>query len=138
MKRIYWLVAGGVVFFIVLAADLFTDLRIGDKVNHFDGAIYRSVVLLPCILFLIIYARAYNLLSILLVIAMVGINFMNLFDGLYNLFRGYGWFFTGSEDGAGDAITDNFFQSIPLWAHVLIKIGGSALTILLYKKHYEH
>lgn len=53
------------------------------------------------------------------------------FDGIYNLLRGYGIFFTGSDD-PDDADADNFLQSVPLWLHVVIKVGGLALFVILY------
>ncbi len=134
MKKLnYWLVAGSAVFFIVLAADLFTDLR-SDSINHTRGAFLRALGLLPCLIFFSLAPKKTKWYIPLIVLAMIGINYWNLFDGLYNLFRGFGWFFTGSEDGADDAKTDNFLQSIPLWAHVFIKIGGSIATILIYIK----
>lgn len=54
-----------------------------------------------------------------------------LFDGLYNLLRGFGWWYMGSDD-EDDAETDNFLQRLPLWAHVTIKLGGFALFTTLY------
>jgi hypothetical protein len=53
------------------------------------------------------------------------------FDGIYNRLRGYGWWFTGSDD-ADDALLDNVLQSLELWQHVSIKIGGFLLTLILY------
>lgn len=60
-----------------------------------------------------------------------------LFDGLYNLFRGFKFWFTGSEDGPEDAKTDNFLQSIPLWLHITIKLGVTALTTFFYIKYFH-
>lgn len=128
-----WLLAGIISFFIVLAIDVITDLKIGDKINHDRGAFLRILGLTPSVICLIFATNEKKwLLIAILVLAMVGINYMNLFDGFYNIFRGFGWFFTGSEDGAGDARTDNFFQAIPLWGNIVIKIGGSLVTIIFY------
>lgn len=60
--------------------------------------------------------------------------FLVLFSGVYNLLRGYGFFFNGSEDGKSDAITDNFFQAIPFWLGNLIKIILFAGSTYLYLK----
>lgn len=136
MRKNIWLVGGVVIFFIVLSTDLFTDLRIGDKVNHQRGALLRFIGLIPCILCFVRYKKA-TFVSALFTLAMVGFNYMNLFDGFYNVFRGYNWFFTGSEDGAGDAMSDNFFQSIPLWAIISIKLVGSVASIFLYYKNKQ-
>jgi len=53
------------------------------------------------------------------------------FDGLYNKLRGFGFWFTGSDD-PDDAKTDNFLQSLKLWQHIAIKVGGLLLLILTY------
>lgn len=58
--------------------------------------------------------------------------FLVLFDGFYNTFRGFGFFYRGSEDGKNDAITDNFFQSIPMWAGIVIKLVLFAGSTYLY------
>jgi len=53
------------------------------------------------------------------------------FDGLYNKLRGFNWWFTGSND-PDDANTDNFLQKLKLWQHVAIKLGGLAISIIIY------
>lgn len=131
MRKNIWLIGGIIIFFIVLSIDLFTDLRIGDKVNHQRGAIVRVLGLIPCLVCLIVYRPVKWWIAP----SLMCFNYWNLFDGFYNIFRGFGWFFTGSEDGAGDAASDNFLQSIPLWAHICIKILGSLITIFLYFKN---
>ena len=59
--------------------------------------------------------------------------FLLLFDGFYNAFRGFGFFYRGTND-TDDAKTDNFFQSIPMWAGIAIKIllfvGSTYLYIM--------
>lgn len=129
------LIAGIIIFVIVLAIDVITDLRLGYTINHTRGLILRCIGILPCLICFVIASDNQKIfLMSFVVLAMVGINYMNLFDGFYNIFRGHGWFFTGSEDGAGDAKTDNFLQAIPLWAQVLFKIGGSISMIFIYIK----
>lgn len=135
IKFNFWLIVGIVLFSAVLAVDIYTDLRSGYEIDHVRGLALRMIGMLPCIVCLVAATRQdkYTVI-IVIVIAMIGFNYLNLFDGLYNVFRGYGWFFTGSEDGKGDAVTDNVFQSIPLWATIVIKIGGSLLSIFVYTK----
>jgi len=58
------------------------------------------------------------------------------FDGIYNVLRGFNWWFTGSDD-ADDAKSDNFLQSLKLWQHIAIKIGGLALLITIYILFYD-
>ena len=57
------------------------------------------------------------------VILMIGFLFWFLFDGLYNILRGFGWWFTGSDD-KGDAKTDDLIQGLKPWQHKALKIGG--------------
>lgn len=57
--------------------------------------------------------------------------FLLLFDGFYNLFRGFGFFYRGTND-TDDATTDNFFQSIPIWAGIVIKLALFAGSTYLY------
>jgi hypothetical protein len=63
--------------------------------------------------------------------AMVAFFIWVVFDGLYNLVRGYHFFFTGTND-SNDARTDNFLQSLSLWQHVAVKCVGLATLIGLY------
>lgn len=59
--------------------------------------------------------------------------FVFWFDGLYNVFRGFEFFYLGTNDN-DDAKTDNFFQSIPIWVGIAIKIvliTGSTLLFLV-------
>lgn len=134
MKK-YYLLIGIIVFALVLIVDLYTDLHIGEKVDHKRGAILRALGLLFSLIPLTLYSKGRGvniLLAGLLSCSAIGFNYLNFFDGFYNVFRGHPWFFTGSEDGAGDAMTDNFFQAIPLWLHATIKIVGSLTSILIY------
>lgn len=54
-----------------------------------------------------------------------------IYDGLYSVLRGFNFWFLGSED-EGDAITDNFWQSIGVWYTKIIKITGSLLWVGVY------
>lgn len=135
MKKKYFLLIGIITFLIVLALDLYTDLRLGDKIDHQRGAFLRALGLLFPLIFFTLYKEAKGWLILIvgfLSCVVIGFNYLNLFDGFYNIFRGHWWFFTGSEDGAGDAKTDNFFQAIPIWAQAVIKIGGSIASIIIY------
>lgn len=134
MKK-YYLLIGIAAFFIVLGVDLYTDLEAGVNIDHKRGAILRAIGLLFSLIPLTLYSKGKGvniLLAGFLSTLLIGFNYLNFFDGFYNIFRGYGWFFTGSEDGSADAITDNFFQAIPLWLHATIKIIGSLTSILIY------
>lgn len=47
---------------------------------------------------------------------------MFLFDGGYNIYRREPFFWRGTEDGKNDAKTDNFWQSMPQAAHIILKL----------------
>lgn len=70
------------------------------------------------------YASAASALMVALLIWL-------LFDGLYNWVRGYGWWFTGSDD-KDDAATDNILQRLKLWQHILLKIGLLLVSLAVY------
>lgn len=57
--------------------------------------------------------------------------FLFLFDGVYNTLRNFGFFYRGTND-PDDALTDNFFQVIPFWLGILIKIILFAGSTYLY------
>lgn len=139
VNKTIWLFCGIASFLLVLCIDVITDVKLGEGVNHTRGALIRTLGLIPSLVFFIMakgVERERILWIGLIALIMMGFNYLNLFDGFYNLCRGYSWFFTGSEDGAGDAKTDNFFQAIPIWLTVIVKIGGSIGSIYLYKKIY--
>lgn len=114
---------------VKLKYDLHHTIRHGYEWRLMAGASIPSIVLF------VIAAHPYSFWNgaLLAVISagMAAFFLWNLFDGPYNLARGYGWWFTGTED-IGDANTDNFLQSIPLWFQIVIKIGGLAGLIFLY------
>lgn len=58
--------------------------------------------------------------------------FSLLFDGGFNIWRKEPFFWRGTEDSIDDAISDNFWQSIPAWAHITIKLVLSFGTAYLY------
>jgi hypothetical protein len=45
--------------------------------------------------------------------------------------RGYHFFFTGTDD-SNDAKMDNFLQSLSLWQHVAVKVGGLGVLVGVY------
>lgn len=137
---IYLIIAGIVTFLAVLAWDVITDYQKWlneHKVVHKSFSEFGVRVLLLIIPGILFFLAAHNETPLLatakvfVIGSMIGFNFFNFFDGIYNLARGYNWFFTGSDD-EDDADTDNFLQSIPLWLHIFFKVGGSAISIFLY------
>lgn len=53
------------------------------------------------------------------------------FDGIYNILRREGFFYTGTNDPE-DAASDNFLQAIPTWTQVFIKTLPLGILIYLY------
>lgn len=76
------------IFVLVLATDLFTDVRLyyrKRKVNHSRGAVLRIVGLVPAVYFLGWIA-----------IPAMGFIYLILFNGLYNVLIGQKWGFIGT------------------------------------------
>lgn len=100
-------------------------------INHTKEWCFMAIAAAPAIYFYTMASSLAWYLAAPLSAAMMAFFIWLLFDGLYNKVRGYNWWFTGSDD-ADDARTDNFLQSIDLWLHKLIKIGGNILLIATY------
>jgi len=125
--------------FILLAAtiagNVWYDLKLYFKEKrrpHKKGWRLKGSTSIPSLVLLIwvseyewYYAAGFSIL-------MVMSWFLLLFDGFYNVIRGFGFFYRGSEDGKEDAKTDNFFQSIPMWAGIVIKVVLFAGSTYLY------
>lgn len=82
------MIYGIVIFIVVLAADLFTDIRLyykKKKVNHVRGAILRTIGLAPAV-WLMGWLSA----------PMLFFAYLILFNGVYNLFINQPWEFTGT------------------------------------------
>lgn len=101
------------------------------KVKHSKEWLIMAACNIPAIIIFTINSSLIWYWAALLSGLMIAFFIWLFFDGIYNLLRGYGIFFTGSDD-KDDATTDNFLQAIPLWLHVFIKVGGLALFTLLY------
>jgi hypothetical protein len=100
-------------------------------VNHKKGLILVAAMYAPVIFLWADYSDLSILIGISISSGLLASWYWFLFDGLYNILRGFGWWFTGSDD-ADDARFDDFLQKIPKWAHVLIKTGLIILFTYLY------
>lgn len=112
-----------VIFSATLAVDLYTDIRRWKKnqpVSHTRGAILRLVGLIP-VIYLLTWPSA----------PFVCFLYWFLFDGLYNTFRKFGWWFTGSDD-KDDAKLDNFLQGLKVRQIKVIKVGGMVVSFAFY------
>lgn len=138
-----------ILFYAILGykvRDNFEKWKIDTPVNHSKEWKWYAIILsLTSGAFLIWLSDAPLVVSIPVSLLMIAFWFWFLFDGAYNLLRkGYaedeGWklakgqydfWYTGSND-KDDAVTDNFLQRLPLWAHILIKIGGIIILTASY------
>jgi hypothetical protein len=135
-----------ILFLAVLAWDIVSDYKKWLKersVNHSKEWWIRVLALLPCIAILcwpklidiasasLLMAVCFWLISIASSALIVAVYFWLLFDGLYNVIRGYNWWYTGTDD-VDDAKTDNLLQRLTLWQHILLKIGGCVAATILY------
>lgn len=121
-----------IAFLVVLAYDLFSDYSVwihGVRVNHGSGLKERIAVLTIPVLLFTIPLKGGFVWGLLLSGAMCGFVYWTLFDGLYNVMRGFSWMFTGSVD-ADDAATDKFLRRYPWvqWA----RIGMAGALLITY------
>ena len=130
------MLAAIILFFAVLAWDVISDYQKwlkGRGVIHGKEAWIRCVMLIPAIVLFTVAHPGNSWWHLAYTLVMCFFVFWTIFDGAYNVLRGFNWWFTGSND-PDDADTDNFLQSIPLWLHILIKLGGCAGGLFLYFK----
>jgi hypothetical protein len=130
------LTIGAALVIIVLTAKLVGNYKLWlqrKPVNHKKEWVFMA---LGCVPSIILYTLASDFMWYIAapVSALMFAFFIWLFfDGIYNLLRRYGFFFTGSDD-ADDAVSDNFLQALPLALHVLIKTVPLGLLIYFYIK----
>jgi hypothetical protein len=111
------------IFLLTLAIDIWTDYKFWKRnipVDHTRGAILRLIGLVPVLFLLGWYS-----------IPLVGFAYWILFDGIYNLARGFKWWFTGSDD-KDDAMLDNLLQKLTERQQEILKIGGLLISIHIY------
>jgi hypothetical protein len=128
-----WLsISGAVLFIAILVWRLSNNLqqnRAGKIIDHSHETVIRVFSLLPSFVLLSIPLGYFGFLVVTFMLAFWWVTF---FDGMFGVKRDRGFWDLGTEDGKYDANTDNFFQNLKLWEHQAIKIGGCALTLLIY------
>lgn len=118
------------IFLTVLTVDLITDYRKwlrGKRVRHTWEAFVRVLCLVPAIILLTRFEWYWFPVPALMVMFWYWL----LFDGFYNTLRGYGWWFTGSDD-PDDAHSDNLLQELTLKQHIILKLSGCLVTAGVY------
>lgn len=120
-------------FFLIMYLDLSADLEKWENdvpVEHSKEAGFR-IALLTVSWLLFAIPVSFSLWGMIATTAAMFFWYWTLFDGLYNICRGFEWFFAGSDD-PDDAGTDNFLQWVgPTW-HRIIKVGGILLSTIGY------
>ena len=127
-------------FFIILKWDVYSDHKKWmrkEPVNHSKDAIIRVLLLLPCY-GLLLYPKLvdrYNVWHILIqcfIVAMlIASVWWELFDGWYNIKRGYKWRFSGTKD-ADDAKSDKILYLFSETERALLKFTLIACFLILY------
>ena len=125
------------IFVLVLGICLAVDYHkwlSHEDINHTIRFFYRIVFLLPTAVGLTVQADNdwYKVLPVVYV--MLGFAWVNLFDGIYNVLRSYGWYFNGSRDEQHDSKIDRFWMALPNWLEACLKIGGFLAAVFTYYK----
>jgi hypothetical protein len=118
-----------ILFTATLTIDLATDYRRwlrGKPINHTRGAVLRLIGLLPAVVLLSWHGSFWLIVAATL---MTGFLYINLFDGLFNILRGFPWFYPGS-DGPEDGVVENLLQKYP-WLQA-VKVMGAVVAIVWY------
>lgn len=122
-----------ILFFGVLTWDLFTDYKkwLKDKaVKHTKEAWERAILLLPSTICFTMDLPIAFWKALIMVLIMEFFVYWNLFDGLYNKFRGFDWWFTGSID-KDDAKLDKFQRKHSIRALKISLAAGSTIVYFL-------
>jgi hypothetical protein len=120
-----------ILFTATLTIDVATDYRRwlrGKPINHTRGVVLRLIGLLPAVWCLAL-PLPINFKVQTSAILMTGFLYMNLFDGLFNILRGFPWFYAGSN-GPEDGKIENLLQKYP-WLQA-VKIIGAVVAIVWY------
>lgn len=134
LSNIQWLIVGIVLCAGAIAFNVWYDLRLWFKEKrrpHKKGWRLKAVTSAPALIALSFASNFIWVVSLIVTSILLMCLFLLFFDGFYNTFRGFGFWYRGSND-LDDASTDDFFQSIPIWAGVALKILLVSGSILLY------
>lgn len=132
-----YLVAAISLFAAVLSWDLQSDYQKWlqtRRVLHTLEGWHRAGLLIPSGVCLMMFRDQYPVFQWWVpieVIFLLGSWYWFLFDGIYNILRGFNFWFTGSND-QDDAHTDNFLQWLPRWGQITVKIACLVASIILY------
>lgn len=124
--------------FVVMHIDVHTDYKRieNNTINHSRGTWLRVVGLIPsfgCLYFPLSSLTIWYILAKIAIVSGVLFSYYwEFFDGWLNTKRGYSWRFNGSDDGEGDAKTDDFLQNYTPKQQALIKWVFIMIFTILY------
>lgn len=104
-------------------------------VAHSKEWFIMAFFLLPAIYLLTIHSSLHWAIAAALSSLLIAWLVWNLFDGIYNLLRGFNWWYTGTDDKE-DAKTDNFLQGLKLWQHIAVKLIPLGIFCFIYIKYF--
>lgn len=129
---------------LVLAAKLAYDLRLWynreikatskKTVIHWKEWIVMAAACSPSIYYLKKFIHLHWALATIIAGAMCALWLWSWFDGLYNKFRGFNWFYTGSVD-KDDPSTDKFLRKVGIAGQIIIKYCGFATAVYFFIKY---
>ncbi len=127
------LLIGGIVFCVIHDYVEFLDKG---KIDHRNKKplLIKAIAVLPAWVLFTFNSDAKFVWASSVSLLMCCFWFWLFFDGLFSVIRGYNFWFTGSEDGKEDAVTDNILQSIPLPLHIFIKTSLVIISTYIYIK----
>lgn len=125
-------------FLIVTIGFILWDYRLWLKhkdVKHKTEWWVKAGLLTPAIAALASNTNLYPLLSVPLCSGILAFTFWFLFDGFYNLFRGFNFWFNGSPDlKQDDSLFDKFLRNLLPWQDAVVKLLPLSVMIYLYCK----
>lgn len=121
-------------FLVVLGLDLYSDYKkwiTNRSVDHTFEAWQRAVFLIPSAIAFHMGIVNSSIWDMGVVLMLMFFCYWFLFDGFYNVLRGYNWWFTGSDD-KDDAKLDDLQQFLGIKLTKIIKISGLVISAILY------
>lgn len=106
----------------------------GKTINHTKWLLYRQIGFIPIVLGLLIAKGDFNLLLIIATFGLLNSVWWLLFDGLFNIKRGFNWWYNGSfgEEEVDGSWFDSLLKNLKPWQDGLIKIGLITIFLSLY------
>ena len=122
------------IILILIAIKLMYDYRLWLKHIAVNHTIEWWIMVLCCVYSIYILSSHISLkwyLSIPLSAMIISDFIWFFFNGIYNILRGYGWWFTGSG-GPNGSKTDAFLKTLKTWQQKVLEIVPLIILIIIY------